>query len=166
MDHHLGGFQIPAMVQPTLMNQPPQIFGTHAYDGMRMQNLSPELTAQMFGDSTMLLDDSNEAKRRRIARVSPVGSACVLGVFPPASNHTTTHHTTRHGTRTTPCHSTASRYMVSGARLTPRRPQACDMCRKKKIKCDGKLPACTHCINYKTECVFTQVEKKRNPPKG
>ncbi|KAG7288973.1 hypothetical protein NEMBOFW57_005333 [Staphylotrichum longicolle] len=44
--------------------------------------------------------------------------------------------------------------------------QACDMCRKKKIKCDGKLPACTHCTNYKTECVFTQVEKKRNPPKG
>jgi hypothetical protein len=44
--------------------------------------------------------------------------------------------------------------------------QACDMCRKKKIKCDGKMPACTHCINYKTECVFTQVEKKRNPPKG
>ena len=44
--------------------------------------------------------------------------------------------------------------------------KACDMCRKKKIKCDGKLPACTHCINYKTECLFTQVEKKRNPPKG
>jgi hypothetical protein len=40
------------------------------------------------------------------------------------------------------------------------------MCRKKKIKCDGKMPACTHCINYKTECIFTQVEKKRNPPKG
>lgn len=40
------------------------------------------------------------------------------------------------------------------------------MCRKKKIKCDGKLPACTHCINYKTECIFTQVEKKRSPPKG
>ncbi|KAG0640446.1 fungal-specific transcription factor domain-containing protein [Tuber brumale] len=44
--------------------------------------------------------------------------------------------------------------------------RACDMCRKKKIKCDGKLPACTHCMNYKTECVFTLVEKKRNPPKG
>ncbi|KAI1438752.1 N-terminal binuclear Zn cluster-containing protein [Xylaria sp. CBS 124048] len=44
--------------------------------------------------------------------------------------------------------------------------RACDMCRKKKIKCDGKLPACTHCINYKTDCVFTQVEKKRTPPKG
>lgn len=45
-------------------------------------------------------------------------------------------------------------------------PQACDMCRKKKIKCDGKMPSCTHCINYKTECIFTQVEKKRTPPKG
>ncbi|EFX02513.1 fungal specific transcription factor [Grosmannia clavigera kw1407] len=44
--------------------------------------------------------------------------------------------------------------------------RACDMCRKKKIKCDGKMPSCTHCVNYKTKCVFTQVEKKRNPPKG
>ncbi|EEP80649.1 conserved hypothetical protein [Uncinocarpus reesii 1704] len=44
--------------------------------------------------------------------------------------------------------------------------RACDMCRKKKIKCDGKMPKCSHCINYKTECNFTQVEKKRNPPKG
>lgn len=40
------------------------------------------------------------------------------------------------------------------------------MCRKKKIKCDGKLPKCGHCTNYKTECIFTHVEKKRNPPKG
>lgn len=40
------------------------------------------------------------------------------------------------------------------------------MCRKKKIKCDGKMPQCTHCQNYKTECIFTQVEKKRQPPKG
>ncbi|KAL5604127.1 hypothetical protein BROUX41_002116 [Berkeleyomyces rouxiae] len=44
--------------------------------------------------------------------------------------------------------------------------RACDMCRKKKIKCDGKLPYCSHCLNYKTDCVFTQVEKKRSPPKG
>lgn len=44
--------------------------------------------------------------------------------------------------------------------------RACDMCRKKKIKCDGKMPKCSHCENYKTECIFTQVEKKRNPPKG
>ncbi|EWC44067.1 hypothetical protein DRE_01419 [Drechslerella stenobrocha 248] len=44
--------------------------------------------------------------------------------------------------------------------------RACDQCRKKKIKCDGKTPACSHCQNYHTECVFTLVEKKRQPPKG
>ncbi|KAJ9139488.1 Fungal specific transcription factor domain-containing protein [Pleurostoma richardsiae] len=108
---HMSSFQMPARAPPSLINQPPQIFGGYHSDGLSMQHLPPELAAQMFGDPTGLLDDSNEAKRRRIAR-------------------------------------------------------ACDMCRKKKIKCDGKMPACTHCINYKTECVFTQVEKKRQPPKG
>ena len=44
--------------------------------------------------------------------------------------------------------------------------RACDMCRRKKIKCDGKMPKCSHCENYKTECIFTPVEKKRAPPKG
>ncbi|KAK0336900.1 hypothetical protein LTR59_006100 [Friedmanniomyces endolithicus] len=43
--------------------------------------------------------------------------------------------------------------------------RACDMCRKKKIKCDG-TQKCSHCLNYKTECIFTMVEKKRAPPKG
>lgn len=44
--------------------------------------------------------------------------------------------------------------------------KACDACRRKKIRCDGKQPRCSHCENYKTECVFTHVEKKRQPPKG
>ncbi|KAL0943993.1 fungal specific transcription factor domain-containing protein [Colletotrichum truncatum] len=110
MDHM--GFQMPHMGHPPpLMNQPPQIFGAYTTDGLPVQHMPPDLAAHMFGDPSTLLDDANEAKRRRIAR-------------------------------------------------------ACDMCRKKKIKCDGKLPACSHCINYKTDCVFTQVEKKRNPPKG
>ncbi|KAM4056225.1 fungal specific transcription factor [Hirsutella rhossiliensis] len=107
MDHM--GFQIPGMAPPPLMNQPPQIFGTYGPDGL--PQMPSDFASHMFPDSHLLMEDSNEAKRRRIAR-------------------------------------------------------ACDMCRKKKIKCDGKLPACTHCINYKTDCVFTQVEKKRSPPKG
>jgi len=109
MDQHHSnhGFNMPP---PPLMNPPPQIFGAYDNNGMPMPASLPDLPGPMFTDGT-LLDESNEAKRRRIAR-------------------------------------------------------ACDMCRKKKIKCDGKMPACTHCINYKTECVFTQVEKKRNPPKG
>ncbi|OBT50029.1 hypothetical protein VE04_09487, partial [Pseudogymnoascus sp. 24MN13] len=92
---------------------PPQIFGSYAADGSPILTglEGMGLTSGMFGDAGTLLDDSNEAKRRRIAR-------------------------------------------------------ACDMCRKKKIKCDGQMPACSHCTNYKTECVFTQVEKKRSPPKG
>ncbi|KAL2266496.1 hypothetical protein VTJ83DRAFT_5848 [Remersonia thermophila] len=114
MDHPMhSGFQMP-IPPPPLMNPPPQIFGgysDHPHGLSAMPQLPPDLlAAQMFADHG-LLEDTNEAKRRRIAR-------------------------------------------------------ACDMCRKKKIKCDGKLPACTHCTNYKTECVFTQVEKKRSPPKG
>lgn len=69
-DHMAAGFQIPGMAQPPLMNQPPQIFGGDGYHGMPIQHLPPELTAQMFGDPGALLDDANEAKRRRIARVS------------------------------------------------------------------------------------------------
>ncbi|KAF7927621.1 uncharacterized protein EAE98_006003 [Botrytis deweyae] len=107
--HHDTNTFMPQISAPPIMNPPPQIFGAYNADGLPVSTL-PDLNGPIFGDGT-LLDESNEAKRRRIAR-------------------------------------------------------ACDMCRKKKIKCDGKLPACTHCINYKTECVFTQVEKKRNPPKG
>ncbi|KZZ96535.1 Transcription factor [Moelleriella libera RCEF 2490] len=110
MDHM--GFQMHGMAPPPLMNQPPQIFGGYSTDGLpNVSQMPPDLAAHMFPDAHLLMEDTNEAKRRRIAR-------------------------------------------------------ACDMCRKKKIKCDGKLPACTHCMNYKTECVFTQVEKKRSPPKG
>ncbi|KAL6910822.1 fungal-specific transcription factor domain-containing protein [Trichoderma evansii] len=105
----MGMFQMPPLVAPPLTNQPPQIFGSYLADGL--PQLTPDMAAQLFPDSSMMLDDSLDAKRRRIAR-------------------------------------------------------ACDQCRRKKIKCDGKLPSCTHCTNYKTECVFTQIEKKRTPPKG
>ncbi|KAF7587884.1 hypothetical protein BBP40_006620 [Aspergillus hancockii] len=98
---------------PMLMNQQTHIFGAYNHDGSRGSPLNSVLPNPTFNDDSGMGvgDDSNDPKRRRIAR-------------------------------------------------------ACDMCRKKKIKCDGKMPKCSHCINYKTECVFTQVEKKRNPPKG
>jgi hypothetical protein len=64
MDQMHGGFRLPPIAAPPLMNQPPQIFG--GYHNMSQQ----ELTAHMFGDPNSLLDDANEAKRRRIARVS------------------------------------------------------------------------------------------------
>lgn len=64
-----GGFQVPGMhPPPQLMNQPPQIFGHYSHDGMPV--LPPDIAAQIGFDPTSLLDDPNEAKRRRIARVS------------------------------------------------------------------------------------------------
>lgn len=62
--HDMNGFQMPNMQAPPLMNPPPQIFGAYGHDGLG----SIDLSQPLFGDGT-LLDESNEAKRRRIARV-------------------------------------------------------------------------------------------------
>jgi hypothetical protein len=53
---------------PTLMNQPPQIFGSYNPDGSPIPAV---LNGPLFADdpTALLGDDSNDAKRRRIARV-------------------------------------------------------------------------------------------------
>jgi len=69
MDHSRldgNGFQLPQA--PPLMNPPPQIFGNYGLDGSPMAANLPDMTGPMFTDGT-LLDESNEAKRKRIARV-------------------------------------------------------------------------------------------------
>ncbi|KAJ5215590.1 uncharacterized protein N7498_001997 [Penicillium cinerascens] len=38
--------------------------------------------------------------------------------------------------------------------------RACDECRRKKIKCDGKQP-CTHCTVYSYECTYNQPSNRR-----
>lgn len=63
--HDTNGYAMPPMSAPQMMNPPPQIFG--AYDGLSNINMH-DLSQPLFGDST-LLDESIEAKRRRIARV-------------------------------------------------------------------------------------------------
>jgi hypothetical protein len=69
MDQMHAGFRLPPISAPALMNQPPQIFGGYSDHGMPMHQLPADLTAHMFGDANSLMDDANEAKRRRIARV-------------------------------------------------------------------------------------------------
>jgi hypothetical protein len=64
-DHNV--FQMPQMAAPPLMNPPPQIFGAYVPDGMPNMNLK-DLNQPIFGDAS-LMDESLEAKRRRIARV-------------------------------------------------------------------------------------------------
>ena len=77
MDHMHSGFQMP-IPPPPLLNQPPQIFGGYTEHGLPIPQLPPDLmAAQMFGDHG-LLEDTNEAKRRRIARVSRSDRGCFV----------------------------------------------------------------------------------------
>jgi len=41
--------------------------------------------------------------------------------------------------------------------------RACDTCRGKKIKCDGKQP-CTHCTVYSYDCTYDQPSNRRRNP--
>lgn len=44
--------------------------------------------------------------------------------------------------------------------------RACDYCRSKRAKCDGKTPACTNCSINNSSCTYTQTAKKRGLPTG
>lgn len=67
---HMGGNDGMGYADQLLMNQPPQIFGAYTSDG---SPIPPVLTDSMFGDlHDGSADDANDAKRRRIARVSAI----------------------------------------------------------------------------------------------
>ncbi|KAG0227973.1 fungal-specific transcription factor domain-containing protein [Mortierella sp. GBAus27b] len=51
---------------------------------------------------------------------------------------------------------------VKRKRLT----QACDPCRKKKIKCDGIRPSCANCAKLDLPCTYLPSMKKRGPRQG
>lgn len=44
--------------------------------------------------------------------------------------------------------------------------QACDMCRKKKMKCDGASPMCSSCCRLGTTCQYQMMRGKSGPRKG
>lgn len=48
----------------------------------------------------------------------------------------------------------------------PRIAQACDRCRAKKSKCDGKRPACSACAAVGIKCVVSDKLSRRAFPKG
>lgn len=37
------------------------------------------------------------------------------------------------------------------------------MCRRKKIRCSGEKPACTHCVRSRIPCVYKQTARKTAP---
>ncbi|KAI9010499.1 hypothetical protein CLU79DRAFT_710379, partial [Phycomyces nitens] len=41
-----------------------------------------------------------------------------------------------------------------------------DLCRRKKIKCDGTIPICSNCNAFHLKCSYKDTTKKRGPPKG
>ncbi|KAH7322033.1 hypothetical protein B0J17DRAFT_291100 [Rhizoctonia solani] len=41
---------------------------------------------------------------------------------------------------------------------------ACDHCRRRKRKCDGKTPTCTTCGRGNVECLYTTTLEQRRPP--
>jgi hypothetical protein len=43
---------------------------------------------------------------------------------------------------------------------------ACSMCRKRKIKCDGLTPSCGRCTRMKLDCAYEETRKKSGPRKG
>ncbi|KAK9373600.1 fungal-specific transcription factor domain-containing protein [Lipomyces chichibuensis] len=60
-------------------------------------------------------------------------------------------------------HGTANPMNPTPIQKRRRVTRACDECRRKKIKCDGKQP-CTHCTVYSYECTYDQPSNRRRNP--
>lgn len=43
---------------------------------------------------------------------------------------------------------------------------ACVVCRKRKLRCDGKKPSCGTCSRLGHECAYDEVRKKSGPKRG
>src|ERR1043165_3204580 len=61
-----------------------------------------------------------------------------------------------------PSPSNAETSTVKRKRLT----QACDACRKKKVKCSGEKPSCNNCSRLGTHCTYLPSTRKRGPRVG
>ncbi|KAI8072841.1 fungal-specific transcription factor domain-containing protein [Gongronella butleri] len=65
---------------------------------------------------------------------------------------------------------TQQQQLDSLKRKRTKRDRACDLCRRKKIRCDfdNRLPDknCSSCRGYGKTCTFNEAAKKRGPPRG
>lgn len=43
---------------------------------------------------------------------------------------------------------------------------ACVVCRRRKLRCDGKRPSCGTCSRLGHECTYDEVRKKSGPKRG
>lgn len=62
--------------------------------------------------------------------------------------------------------STAKKTIKEPGLASARTAQACDRCRAKKLRCDGKLPACSLCAAAGLKCIVSDKLSRRAFPKG
>jgi hypothetical protein len=43
---------------------------------------------------------------------------------------------------------------------------ACTLCRRRKLRCDGASPACATCARLKHECIYVESRRKSGPRRG
>lgn len=48
----------------------------------------------------------------------------------------------------------------------PKRHTACELCRRRKLKCNGQKPRCETCVRLNKECQYTTLHKKSGPQRG
>ncbi|KAJ5929791.1 hypothetical protein N7454_006741 [Penicillium verhagenii] len=54
---------------------------------------------------------------------------------------------------------------VNNAQTRRRSVRACESCRQRKTKCDGKRPSCGQCIYHNNQCVYEEVKRVRDENK-
>ncbi|KAF5554616.1 fungal specific transcription factor factor domain-containing protein [Fusarium mexicanum] len=54
---------------------------------------------------------------------------------------------------------------AGGDKIKKRVANACLRCQKRKIRCDGETPSCTHCIEQSAQCEYTE-RRRRGPGKS
>ncbi|KAJ3085906.1 hypothetical protein HK102_013698, partial [Quaeritorhiza haematococci] len=64
-----------------------------------------------------------------------------------------------------PAASSSSSSSTAGTKRK-RTTKACDVCNRRKVKCDGIQPACTQCLSSRLTCTYQREAKKRGPKQG
>ncbi|KAI0386228.1 fungal-specific transcription factor domain-containing protein [Hypomontagnella monticulosa] len=90
------------------------------------------------------MSDDEESALQTLTTDSPAGDTPASGL---------------HGHRAESSSETPSVPLQKRRRVT----RACDECRRKKIKCDGKQP-CTHCQVYSYDCTYDKPSNRRRNP--
>lgn len=65
-----------------------------------------------------------------------------------------------------PLHEDAFAEAPNGNVSANKRHTACDLCRRRKLRCNGQKPSCQTCTTLETECEYTATHKKSGPQKG